>query len=327
VSPTLKDISDQDKEEFDVIEEQDTLTKLSDENDRVSGTERFYNYILHSKAAVATSLSQVSGSEGLLDMAKDGVKKVIQMVRDFFKWIWSFFSAKEKKIDHKLVSIDIHLKDKGVKPGEHEYPQSTFFIYPRPGKPVADLGWVAETNRRVSKGITNVGTYIKDLTDLLNSMERQAKAGGPIKVGDGIVEFYGKVRKIFGTSGRDKGTFITTDDFRFGPTKIQYHPSANTRKDFRGPKFTTTQTAVEGIRKDSKANLVQLKALTVDVQKLEKVMIDTLSVLSTSKEASAPVRKLFTSVVRNAMDDIRLFENVLYRALVTITDLCVVAIH
>jgi len=323
VTPTLKDISDQDREEFDAIEQQPVMEELSAENDQVSGTERYYNYILHSHAVVAADLGSVSGTESILDSVKNGVKKVIQMVKDFFKWIWSFFSAKEKKIDNKLENIDHRLKDKGVKSGEITYPQKTYFIYPKPGKPAKDLGWVSETNKRVAKGITNVNSYAAKLTDLLNTMERMAKDRQPVgEITKAVVGFNGQVRDIFDARGRDKATFITTDDFRFGPTKIQYNPSGNVRKDFHAATFTTTQTTVEEIRKETKANLVHLKTLTVDLQKLERTMVDTLTLLSNSKDIPSSVHKVFSSVIRNALEDIKGFEHVLYKALVTITDLC-----
>lgn len=328
VTPTLKDISDQDREEFDVIEQQPVMDELSEENDQVSGTERYYNYILHSHAAIAADLGTVSGTEGILSSLKNGVKKVIQMVKDFFKWIWSFFSAKEKKIDNKLENLDHRLKDKGVKSGEITYPQSTYFIYPKPGKPVKDLGWVGEANKRVAKGITNVNSYAARLTDLLNTMERMAKDHKPVaEITKATIDFNGKVRDIFDARGRDKATFITTDDFRFGPTKIMYSPTSNLRKDFHTATFTTTQTVVEEIRKETKANLVHLKTLTVDLQKLEKTMVDTLTLLSNSKDIPDTVHKVFSSVVRNALEDIKGFEHVLYRALVTITDVCNAAVN
>lgn len=323
VTPTLKDISDQDMVDFDTVEAEPVMAELSAENDQVSGTERFYNYILHSHAVAAAELGSVTGTEGLLGSIKNGVSKVIQMVKDFFKWIWSFFSAKEKKIDNKLETLDQRLKDKGVKAEEIRYPNGTYFIYPKPGKPVKDLGWVGETNKRVAKGIANVNTYAAKLTELLATLERMAKDHKP--VGDltkEVIAYNGKIRGIFGAAGKDKATFITQDDFHFGPTKIQYHPNGNRRKDFQGATFTTTQSEVEEIRKETKANLALLKTMTVDLQKLEKTLVDTLTLLSNSKDIPSTVHTVFSRIVRNSLDDLKTFEYTLYKTLLTVTDLC-----
>lgn len=331
VTPTLKDISDQDREEYDAVEAQPVMAELSAENDQVSGTEKYYNYILHSRAVVAAELGSVAGAEGIWSSLKDGANKVIQMVKDFFKWIWSFFSAKEKKIDNKLRQVDYHLKDKGVKTGDINYPQGTYFIYPKTvvGKPAKDLGWVTETNKRIAKGITNANGYATLLTNHLKLLERLAKERKP--VADMVVatiRLRGDISDLFGgVSSGDKATFITQDDFRFGAVKIAYNPTSTRRRDFQTSTFTTTVTVVEEIRKDAVANLAQLKKMTIDLQKVEKEMVDTLTFLKNSKDITSGVHKVFASVIRNSLDDIRTFENVLYRALNTVGDLCKAAVN
>lgn len=325
VTPTLKDISDQDGEEFDAIEAQPIMAELSAENDAVSGTEKFYNYILHSQAVVAAELGSVAGAEGLFQSLKSGANKVIQMVKDFFKWIWSFFSAKEKKIDHKLTQVDHRLKDNGVKTGEINYPQGTYYIYPKvvTGKPAADLSWVSETNKRIAKGITSVGSYATLLSEHLALLERLAKERKPIgDMTSATVAYQGKIRELFRTpTNSDKATFITNDDFRFGATRIIYHPTSTRRKDFQTSTFTTTATTVEDIRKETVANLSLTKKMTVDLQKLEKDMVETLTFLKNSRDITSGVHKVFASIVRNSLEDIKMFEHVLYRSLNTIGDL------
>lgn len=323
VTPTLKDISDQDREEFAAAEAQPVMMELSAENDQVSGTEKYYNYILHSQAVVAAELGSITGAEGLFSVIKNGVKKVIQIVKDFFKWIWSFFSAKGQKIDNKLQDIDHALKDKGVKAEEVRYPQSTRFIYPKPGKPAKDLSWVTETNNRIAKGITNVGSYANALTEHLGNLERLNKDKKSVsEMTQATLNYQGKIRTIFSTGGKEKGTFITVDDFRFGPMRITYSPTSNSAKDFQGSTFTTSQSVVEEIRKESVANLKLLKTLTVDLAKLEKTMVDTLTLLSNNKDTSSGVQKVFASIINNSLEDIRMFEYTLYKAVLTVTDLC-----
>lgn len=331
VTPTLKDISDQDREEFDTVEAQPLMEELSAENDQVSGTEKYYNYILHSQAVVAAELGTVTGAEGILTSLKNGANKVIQMVKDFFKWIWSFFSAKEKKIDNKLQYVDFHLKDKGVKDGEIRYPQGTYYIYPKTvtGKPASDLSWVTETNKRIAKGITNTGAYATMLTEHLGLLEKMAKDRKPVAdMVNATLAYQGKVRAHFGTStNTDKATFITQDDFRFGATRIAYLPTSTRRKDFQTSTFTTTSTTVEEIRKEAVANLTSLKKTTVDLQKLEKEMVDTLTFLKNAKDITSGVHKVFSSIVRNSLEDIKTFEHVLYRALNTVGELLKVAVN
>jgi hypothetical protein len=331
VTPTLKDISDQDREEFEAAEAQPVMAELSAENDQVSGTEKYYNYILHSQALVSAELGSVTGAEGLLGSLKRGAGRIIQIVKDFFKWIWSFFSAKEKKIDHKLQYVDSRLRDKGVKAGEVYYPQATYYIYPKtgPGKPAGDLGWVSETNKRIAKGITNANSYATLLTEHLNLLEKMAKDRKPVsEMVAATTAYSGKVRALFGApTNKDKATFITQDDFRFGATKIAYHPTSNRRTDFHISTFTTTVTTVEEIRKDTAANLALVKKMTVDLHKLEKEMVDTLTFLKNSKDLGNGVHKVFASIINNSLDDIRTFENVLYRALNTIGDLCKAAVN
>jgi len=331
VTPTLKDISDQDREEFDAVEAQPLMVELSAENDQVSGTEKYYNYILHSQAVVAAEMGTVNGAEGIWSSIKNGVDKVIQMVKDFFKWIWSFFSAKEKKIDNKLREIDHRLKDKGIKTGEIHYPQTTYYIYPKTvsGKPAGDLGWVSETNSRIAKGITNSNTYATLLGEHLNLLERMAKAFNPVAdMVKATLAYQGKVREIFGKSATgDKATFITQDDFRFGIGRIVYSPVNSSRRDFHAATFTTTVTTVEEIRKETVSNLALVKKMTVDLQKLEKEMVDTLTFLKNAKSITSGVHKVFSTVIRNSLDDIRTFENCLYRSLNTVGDLLKAAVN
>lgn len=332
VTPTLKDISDQDRDEFDTVEAQPVMEELSAENDQVTGTEKYYNYILHSQAVVAAELGTVTGAEGILSSLKNGANKVIQMVKDFFKWVWSFFSAKEKKIDNKLKTVDIHLRDKGVKTGEIQYPQGTYYIYPKivtAGKPAADLTWVTETNKRIAKGITNTNGYAKLLTDHLNSLEKMAKDRKPVaEMVQANLIFMGKVRELLGTPATsDKATFITNDDFRLGVGRIVYNPTSTRRRDFQTTTFTTTATTVEEIRKEAVANLASLKKTTVDLQKLEKEMVDTLTFLKNAKDITSGVHKVFSTIVRNSLEDIKTFEHVLYRALNTVGDLLKAAVN
>lgn len=331
VTPTLKDISDQDREEFDTIEAQPVMAELSAENDQVSGTEKYYNYILHSRAVVAAELGTVAGAEGLWSSLKGGASKVIQMVKDFFKWIWSFFSAKEKKIDNKLREIDYKLKDKGVKTGEINYPQTTYYIYPKTivGKPATDLSWVSETNSRIAKGITNSNAYATLLAEHLKLLERMAKAREPVAdMVKATLAYNGKIRSVFGNSNTaGKATFITQDDFRFGATRIIYNPVNSRRRDFHKATFTTTVTTVEEIRKETVANLAQVKKMTVDLQKLEKEMVDTLTFLKNAKDITSGVHKVFSTIIRNSLEDIRTFENCLYRSLNTVGDLLKAAVN
>lgn len=331
VTPTLKDISDQDREEFDAVEAQPLMAELSAENDQVSGTEKYYNYILHSQAVVAAELGTVVGAEGLWSSLKSSASKVIQMVKDFFKWIWSFFSAKEKKIDNKLKQVENRLKDNGVKTGDIHYPQGTYYIYPKTvsGKPAGDLSWVTETNSRIAKGITNSNAYATLLTEHLNLLQRMAKDRKP--VGDMVkatLAYQGKVRGTFGgSSTAGKATFITQDDFRFGATRIVYNPINSSRRDFHAATFTTTVTTVEEIRKETAVNLVQVKKMTIDLQKLEKEMVDTLTFLKNAKDITSGVHKVFSTIIRNSLDDIRTFENCLYRSLNTIGELLKAAVN
>lgn len=331
VTPTLKDISDQDREEFDAVEAQPVMAELSAENDQVSGTEKYYNYVLHSRAVVAAELGTVTGAEGILGSIKNGAGKVIQMVKDFFKWIWSFFSAKEKKIDHKLQQVDFHLRDKGVKSGDIYYPQGTYFIYPKTvvGKPAGDLSWVTETNKRIAKGITNANSYAALLGEHLSSLERMAKDRK--SVADMLtttLAYQGKIRALFGNAATaEKATFITQDDFRFGVTGIVYNPTSTRRRDFQTSTFTTTVTTVEEIRKETVANLALVKKMTVDLQKLEKEMVDTLTFLKNAKDITSGVQKVFSRIVRNSLEDIRTFEHVLYRSLNTVGDLLKAAVN
>lgn len=331
VTPTLKDISDADREEYDAVEAQPVMAELSAENDQVSGTEKYYNYILHSRAVVAAELGSVSGAEGIWSSLKDGANKVIQMVKDFFKWIWSFFSAKEKKIDLKLQQVDFRLKDKGVKSGDIHYPQGTYYIYPKTvlGKPATDLSWVTETNKRIAKGITNAGSYATLLSDQLKLLERQAKEHKPVAdMVKGTIAYQGKIRALFGnTTTADKATFITQDDFRFGVTRIVYNPTSTRRRDFQTSTFTTSVTTVEEIRKEAVANLAQLKKMTVDLQKLEKEMVETLTFLKNAKDITSGVQKVFKAIVTNSLEDIRMFEHVLYRSLNTLGDLLKAAVN
>ncbi len=328
VSASLKDIYDEDMEGFDAVVDNAVMSKLSDENDAVSGTERFYNYILHNHPTAVTDFGSVSGSESLVDSLKKGIRALIQTVKDFFKWIWSFISGKEEKIDVKLKSVSHLLKDKGVKTGNIPYPNTAVFIYPKPGKPAGELGWVGDANKRIAKGISNAEAYADELDKLLQKLVHLTKQRSPTKeFTDTVIAFNGKVKDIFGLSGRDKGTFITTNDFSFGIGRIDYHPSANRRSDFKGVTFVTSQTAVEVIHKDAEINLNSVKKLTLSLHKLEKDIVDTLTLVSNYSEITSNTHKVFSNVVRDGLSDIKTLSTVLHKAIMAVADICRASIN
>ena len=323
-SASLKEIYDEDIEGFDAVVMQPTLLKLSDENNAVFGTERFYNYIFNNVPAIPTHMHEVTGTEGFIDAVKQTATNLLQTIKDFFKWLWSFFSAKENRLSDKLTNIDHRLKDKGVKTKDVRYPNDTAYVYPRAGKPGNDLSWVNDTNKNIAKGIRNVTLYGTDLTTYLKSLAKQVQGENHLQT---LVrsknEFDRTVKTLFKIGGDAKATFIIPNDCYFPHLLLKYSPMANDRRLFLNATFLPTVTTVEQIHKDAVANLKLLKELTLGLQKVEDVLLDTIQkVIHTPGKMDNAVGREINLTVRTAMNNIRSFESILYKALGTVVGIC-----
>lgn len=328
VSASLKEIYDADMEGFDAIAAQPTLVKLSDENDAVSGTERFYNYILHNSPSIPVHLNEVAGTEGFMDTVKQAATSLLQTIKDFFKWLWSFFSAKENRLSDKLKSIEHRLKDKGVKTKDVRYPNDTAYVYPKLGKPSNDLSWVNETNKNIARGISNVNSYGADLTAYLKGLRKQVNGENHFQaLIQSKAEFDRGIKNLFKISGEKKATFIAPNDAYFSNLQLKYSPMANDRRLFLNATFLPSTTTVETIVKDTTVNLKALKELTLGLQKVEDVLLETIKgVIHVPGRMDNAVGREINLTVRTAMNNIRSFESILYKAIGTVAGICSAAV-
>jgi len=153
----LKDIYEGDKAGFDAALKERENTLLSRENDRVDGLESLYNFILSNEHH---HLASVTGNESFIDWVKQTTASFIQTIRDFFKWLWSFFSGKKVATELGIHEAKRRVAEKGVTNNDVPYPAGVGLVYPLgSGKIANNLNWVDHSIDDLAKSAQFIADY------------------------------------------------------------------------------------------------------------------------------------------------------------------------
>ena len=329
LTPTVKEEYDADEAGYSAAADEPKMEKLSLENDQVSGLEHLYGYILNHRERPSINLGLVTGEEGFFDLIKDGVTSLIETVKKFFKWIWSFFGSKSAAAEVRSKSLQERVRDHGVKDEEIPYPKTVLTIYPKPGKLEGNINWLSDVLTSLGGNVDKVGKYIKLVEEYCTKTQAALKGDGDYTA---VREALEKgVKELFKPDSNGKIAFGRNERLSFdektGKISLNSIQEPNDRR--KGAKFRTTQSQVDTLLTAAYAERKRLDELTKDITTLENPMVkaldDTLAqAKAANEEEAAKLRKgndIIKEVVRVAMNNINVMETELYREYLAVLDI------
>lgn len=207
VAPAVKELYEEDQEGYDAVMAEPVMNALSNENDRVDGLESVYGHILNHRPRVMTY--EVAGTEGLVSWIADGVKGLIQSVKKFFKWLWSFFSGKEAAVDVAKKQVKEKIAGYGAVDGPIKYPKDVIYLYPKTGKLDVNLSWLSMVMTNGTKAAEKGEKYIEELKALFSVIYNKAGKEGSSDELKGVVGSFKKsFEDLFGKEGQAVPNFI-----------------------------------------------------------------------------------------------------------------------
>lgn len=333
VAPAVAQLYEEDKEGFDAVTEEPVLAKLSNENDQVSGLEHIYGYILNNRPTAPVMFDDVSGSEGFIDTIKSSVSSAIKAVKDFFKWIWSFFGSKKKIIENKAEDIAKQVDAHGAKDGDIPYPKSVAFIYLKAGKPEPNINWLSTAITNAAKAIDKTIKYAALLKGLSESAHKSLlNETTAINYTDINEEFNKEVATAFGITGAKAISLLSLDDLTFKDGRFAYHINIQSQRNASGAVFHTTTSQLQTYVKEYHALEGKLDDMTKEVHALEGKFIKTLEnqlLVAGRLTKSTPQAKKSVddtrALVRSAMANIKVLQSAVFRSSNAILDVIAVA--
>lgn len=210
-TPTLLEEYEADQKGYDQFADEDTVITLSREHDRVQGNEAFYKVLLNN----LSTPTSVTGNEGFMSTLKAGANKAIEVVKSFFKWLFSFFGGKKEVASRKAETLGLDLDKHGVKKGEIKYPSNYTVIYNLDGKPHNNLGWMHKALSEVSQSIESVKKYVSHVERTTADIARGLSASETARVSVAIDSFYVGTADCFNITKPDTPTPL------FGAVRIK----------------------------------------------------------------------------------------------------------
>lgn len=327
-TPTLQEIYQEDSDSYDALSEEGAMIELSNENDRVKGTESLYGYILNNRKMPAPDWGEVTGNEGFMDTVKKKMGNFIQMVRDFFKWVWSFFGSKQKRAELRATKFKRDLKEGNVKDGDIKYPGSVIVIYPDNRKPDNNLSWMKKTNENISKGIDKTEGFISLLNDFLSKLkERLSGEDFLVQVTNSIKAFEDDRDKLLGLNDKKVGTLIAPNDIHTTNGVIARGNRGLDRKLFKDATFKTSLSEIQTFEKEYSFLVDKLGTLTKNVAKVEAKIIETLNkVVAVQEKVKGAFDIMIRDTIRIAMVYIKVLEIFVFYANKAVGDIIAASI-
>lgn len=324
-TPTVMEEYAADQKGYDQLMDAPAVTALSREHDQVTGNENLYRILLNRMAPL--ELPIVAGNESFLDSIKKGVTAAIQAVKDFFKWLWSFFTGKTEINKRKTSKLEEAITQHGVKEEEVAYPSSVGWINTKKGAPDANLSWLGTGIDEATKAVNHLEAYLTRLTKFCTfagtlmapGKEQPLKEAYDAFLLDEAKEFGipkdGSAVKLFGTH-----TIAMGKDGRMQAGFVQ--PMFNAKSP---PKFKTDKNVVGGLLTKSKALTKELEDVTKQAALLESVFIKALTASTKSvddqNKSTKALADQIQGTVRTAMINIRMLKTTLFKASTAAVDI------
>lgn len=277
-TPTLLEEYNADQKGYDQVIDDDVVVDLSREYDRVGGNEEFYKAIFSHVSL--PDVAVVSGNEGFMASVLKGMSSVMQAVKDFFKWLFTFFTGKKEVSKRKTNSLELAINANGVSTDEIPYPPSYLNVYNKQGITDNNLGWMSGAFDDCLKAVKRVETYIKAVESKIESMtpalmERGAQGGSELNACAAELVKAGQDALGIEKLGAPHTFYGLVDIQMDKEGKLKELPDPpNTTKN---PKFRTDQVQVWALLKKHQELLKAADAMMQESVKLEKVFIKRLN--------------------------------------------------
>lgn len=321
-TPTLLEEYNEDQKGYDQAIDGDTVIELASEYKGVTGNEELYKVLLTNLAAAPR---EVAGNEGFMETMKKGATSVIQAVKDFFKWLFSFFTSKKEIAERKVMNLTLEIEKHGVKTDEIHYPASYTNVYPKTGITANNLAWMMPALDEIESAMKRVEKYVAAVEQTCNTLVADITATGvnEDKLKGSIVDFIKKSQETLGVKELNKPTeFFGLNDFQMdGSGKIKELPDPpNTTKD---PKFRTDQTQVLAILKKQQDLTNTAYSMVETSTKLEKTFIKGLnsSLQGTKEKPQVKAAEDLQEIIRHVMANLKIMETAVFRAIFAAADI------
>lgn len=321
-TPTLLEEYNEDQKGYDQVIDGDTVIELGNEYKAVSGNEEFYKVLLSS---MTSPVREVAGNEGFMETMKKGATSVIQAVKDFFKWLFSFFTSKKEIAERKTMNLTLQIEKHGVKEEEVSYPASYTNVYPKTGVTANNLAWMMPALDDIETAMKRVEKYVAVVESTCNTLVADITKTGVSeeKLKGSIVDFIKKSQEALDVKELNKPTeFFGLNDFQMdGSGKIKELPDPpNTTKD---PKFRTDQTQVLALLKKQQELVGSAYTMVETSTKLEKTFIKGLnsSLQGTKDKPQVKAAEDLQEIIRHVMANLKIMESCVFRAIFAASDI------
>lgn len=302
-TPTVMEVYEAENKQPNLNVPDEEVEELSKEYDKVDGNEAYYQF-LFKHISVNNCADSRTGTEGFVSWVKESVVKFIQTVKNFFKWIFAFFTSKSQINERKAEDLEEQLKTNGVKEGEIKYPQTHRTAYFKEGKTPNNIEWIktsiSDLDKAIAKGegfISQTKEFVKTVTDDKGSL------------GNHVTTNASKLNNIFKETKLVGLYIVATDN---GVVKITRNNKiiSSAVKDST---FKVTQSQVETCLTAAIKAQEKIAGFQKKVSELESSLISELNTFVSIKEenATADLKKVYAEVkssIGNAMRTIKELE-------------------
>ena len=320
---------EQDKDGYRQMVDEDTTIELSREYDRVTGNEDLYRTLL-SRLTIHAPAS-VTGNEGFFESVKSAAASGVQMVKDFFKWLWTFFTGKTVVYDDKAKELSAKLK-KGLGPiKDVPYPGTYGSAYTKKGNPDTSINWINDAYTEARAVLAKVTTYIEDLKKFCNNAGNLLTDDKSDQLAKEIEQLHAAAKSTFKVTGSEPvklfSNYTIAIDAKGEFTLKTPEAVANKAKK---PVFSSDANEVEALlTKGITLNNDYKKHIEASTS-LENVFLKALNktleaAKSSNPNANAP--KEIQRVIRFAMSDIGAIEKFVQRSNMACLDVLNAAVN
>jgi len=327
-TPTVMELWETEHAKEPAEHAEEEVEELSDEYDTkadVTGTEGYYQWVMTHMPAVRRDVSLYSGNEGIWGGIKNGLTWIVENIKKFFKWVFSFFTSKQRMVDQTADKLEKTIKIKGVKEGDIPYPKDYQFIWNAEGKPGHDIGWIKSKLTEIENAIKNEGRgYIK-------ALKEHTGAIGTVLINHAQLskakEDMAKAETVFTTKLAEvikPGPFLAGVILGHGKGgKLITNANPKIGRSAKGLTFKATVSVVENILGAIQTTNNLYGEFTKEVVEMENVFVqrvnDALKLgnsleLENEAAAKALADKVKQTLTTN-MANIKLLETLLYRAI------------
>lgn len=317
-TPTLLEEYNADQKGYDSVISDGVVTDLTLEQETVTGNEVFYKAILGHVTPQDTP--DVSGNESFMDTLKKGAANVTQAVKDFFKWLFSFFTGKKEIAIRKAETLVLNIDKHGVSTNEIPYPSNYTDIYNKVGIPANNLGWMPGALEECGKAIGRVNSYCAEVEKAVTGFSGKAT----------VEELKEKTRTFVAGAQHALGIPKLNDPAKFfGLVDVQMDNDGKLKElpdppnSAKDPKFRTDQTQVLGLLKQHKELVSAAEKMVENSSRLEKTFIKALNksfdeAKASDQSAGGSYSKAVgevQEVVRYAMANLKMMETAVFKAI------------